>query len=1089
MAADGYSETGKFLAPIEAPDPAAIEIYDADGLDNMRKNLSGSYVLMNDIDLSGFNGGQWVPIGDNIASGNRSRFTGTFDGQGHVIENLTIIADGLYECAGLFGATSGAIIKNLGLEGSNISISYALSEAGGICGISSNSYIFNCYNTGNISSTSSIYPSFAGGICGGSAAFISNCYNTGNILSNSSYYSSYAGGICGDNTASVSNCYNTGNISSSSFSNASFSFAGGISGYSLGLISNCYSTGNISSSSSSPSASSSTLACAGGICSASYASISNCVVLSNQIYAENISYPSRIRSYLISYGDDKTDNLARKGVGGNAIDDSDERIELADAKKQLIYEALGWDFDDIWYMVVDHDYPQLRNMPKPTDGYTVGFEAGNHGKMDPSSASEKVAEGKTVKNVPEIAPGTGYTHIGWKSNFGGTYDDDAVRLYPITRDITFTAVYATTANATVIFDYNGGKAKEIALDEGIEPEKETEPGREVDSDYVSGSPGALYSVPSPAKTGFVHRGWLLAIKPDGWLSEWPSGIYGAAGTVSKYVAQWAPNVNTVTFNAGENGTIVSGEPSKRINYSESVNSVPEIKADSGYVFIGWESGPGAIYSSEAVKLYPVVRDITFTAKYEDAANATVIFDYNGGAAEGETSSYISGKPGTAFTTPEPLRTGYTFSGWSPEMAGEPALGEAKSVIIYLAQWTANSYPVTFMPGTNGTMTPEEYNKPVSHNESVVSVPSITAESGFNFLGWSLNGGTTYYSDEDILEMPITAKADFVAQYQKIVTGGGGGGERPISATLNVKGVNKAADEVIYNQPTTVLVGETEIIPAPIIKGYVLAEESPTSQSITIKSGNNTVTFYYKYIGESMEESSGERLGLDDSGRIGQQNRLPAGAKIKETLETEIHIRYVNGYPDGSFRPGGNITRAEVALIFWRLLKDPAKNDDFTGSFNDIKDDEFYARAVNYLAKIGILQGYRDGSFKPTAAISRVEFVAVAGRFDDLASGIDNPFKDVPADYWAYGYVVSAYQKGWIDGYPGGEFRPQNSISRAEAVKIVNCMLGRGIQVADLPGGLPSFTDLTSSHWAYCEIMEASIEHKFERKEDNWEIWK
>ncbi|MDR2712784.1 MAG: S-layer homology domain-containing protein [Clostridiales bacterium] len=783
----------------------------------------------------------------------------------------------------------------------------------------------------------------------------------------------------------------------------------------------------------------------------------------------------------------KTNNLALENIDGNAIDDSDRRIELADAKEQATYEDLGWDFENIWHMVPGYDYPQFQGLPPagPMSGevFTVAFTAGDNGTMDPSSASEKVAEGKTVKNVPAITSGTGYTHIGWKSNFGGTYDDDAVRLYPITRDITFTAVYATTANATVIFDYNGGKAKEIALDEGIEPEREIEAGREVDSDYVSGSPGSLYTVPSPAKTGFVHRGWLLEIKPDGWLSEWPSGIYGAAGTVSKYVAQWAPNVNTVTFNAGENGTIVSGEPSKRINYSEIVNDVPEIKADSGYVFIGWESGPGAIYSSEAVKLYPVVRDITFTAKYEDAANATVIFDYNGGTAEGETSSYISGKPGTAFTTPEPLRTGYTFSGWSPEMAGEPALGEAKSVIIYLAQWTANSYPVTFMPGTNGTMIPEEYNKPVSHNESVVSVPSITAESGFNFLGWSLNGGTTYYSDEDILEMPITAKTDFVAQYQKIVTGGGGGGggERPASATLTVKGINKAADEVIYNQPTTVLVGETEIIPAPIIKGYVLTEESPTSQSITIKSGNNTVVFYYKYIGESAEDDRG--------GQSGQGGRLPASAKVKEALETEIHINYINGYPNGSVRPDGNITRAEVALIFWRLLKDPAKNDDLTGSFNDIKDDEFYARAVNYLAKIGILQGYRDGSFKPTAAISRVEFVAVAGRFDDLASGIDNPFKDVPADYWAYGYVVSAYQKGWIDGYPGGEFRPQNSISRAEAVKIVNCMLGRGIQVADLPGGLPSFTDLTSSHWAYCEIMEASIEHKFERKEDNWEIWK
>ncbi|MCL1872637.1 MAG: S-layer homology domain-containing protein, partial [Clostridiales bacterium] len=101
----------------------------------------------------------------------------------------------------------------------------------------------------------------------------------------------------------------------------------------------------------------------------------------------------------------------------------------------------------------------------------------------------------------------------------------------------------------------------------------------------------------------------------------------------------------------------------------------------------------------------------------------------------------------------------------------------------------------------------------------------------------------------------------------------------------------------------------------------------------------------------------------------------------------------------------------------------------------------------------------------------------------------NPFTDLTGSHWAYSYIISAYVKGWISGYPDGEFKPQNGISRAEVVKIVNCMLGRGIKLADLPKDLPSYTDLKQSHWAYCEIMEATVSHEFKRQEDGWEIWK
>ncbi|MDR2713570.1 MAG: S-layer homology domain-containing protein [Clostridiales bacterium] len=275
----GYGSNGNFLAPINAPDPDAVKLYTAQDLNNVRNNLSGSYMLMNNIDLADFNSGQWVPIGNASAS-----FTGVFDGQGYVIKNMVISNDG-YQYTGLFGAIGGeANIKNVGLEDTNIDLwhSSANHYAGGICGYSSSSgSVINCYNTGHISSYSYSRYSYAGGICGYSSGsiFISNCYNTGDVATAASNYLesfSHAGGICGysagSGTVSILNCYNTGNISSSI---GDYSDAGGICGRNEARtsISNCYNTGNISSSS--PSCSSSN---AGGICGNNGTSVffSNC---------------------------------------------------------------------------------------------------------------------------------------------------------------------------------------------------------------------------------------------------------------------------------------------------------------------------------------------------------------------------------------------------------------------------------------------------------------------------------------------------------------------------------------------------------------------------------------------------------------------------------------------------------------------------------------------------------------------------------------------------------------------------------------------------------------------------------------------
>ncbi len=223
--------------------------------------------------------------------------------------------------------------------------------------------------------------------------------------------------------------------------------------------------------------------------------------------------------------------------------------------------------------------------------------------------------------------------------------------------------------------------------------------------------------------------------------------------------------------------------------------------------------------------------------------------------------------------------------------------------------------------------------------------------------------------------------------------------------------------------------------------------------------------------------------------IGVATLAPPSPVLASVLETEDHLVYIRGYKDGTIHPNGFITRAEVAMIFWRLTKAPEKNDTAPGAFPDVRDGAWYSQAVNYLAQTGILNGYKDGTFKPNQGITRAEFVTIATRFDSMLEGIVNPFTDVPATHWAYEAIVSALMKGWINGYKSGAFRPNNRLTRAEAVTIVDRMLGRGIERPDVPEELYStWPDLNPEFWAFTAMIEASVSHDYERKDNGYELW-
>ena len=217
---------------------------------------------------------------------------------------------------------------------------------------------------------------------------------------------------------------------------------------------------------------------------------------------------------------------------------------------------------------------------------------------------------------------------------------------------------------------------------------------------------------------------------------------------------------------------------------------------------------------------------------------------------------------------------------------------------------------------------------------------------------------------------------------------------------------------------------------------------------------------------------------------------PTKAEAKPAPVLEVHEAYIKGYPDGTVRPNGNITRAEVATIFARLTQ---KNTlaQFIAQYSDVKVNDWFADSVMKLSSKGILTGYPDGTFKPNRNITRAEFANIVSKYIKNPKDANETFVDVPMNHWAKNAIAMVKAEGWITGYPDGTFRPDAPITRAEAVSIVNRMFDRAadtnfVNVHDYE--IKSFTDLNGSHWAYYEIMEAAHTHDYERLGVRNERW-
>ena len=212
------------------------------------------------------------------------------------------------------------------------------------------------------------------------------------------------------------------------------------------------------------------------------------------------------------------------------------------------------------------------------------------------------------------------------------------------------------------------------------------------------------------------------------------------------------------------------------------------------------------------------------------------------------------------------------------------------------------------------------------------------------------------------------------------------------------------------------------------------------------------------------------------------------------LDTENHYGYIVGYDDGTVRPNGKITRAEVATIFFRLLTDESRDAYWcqTNDFSDVSASDWFNNAISTLTNAGILDGYEDGTFRPNGNITRAEFATIAVRFFDLTYEGEDLFPDI-SDHWARDYINQAAAAGFVNGYEDGTFRPNNAITRAEAVTLVNRTLERKPHKAHLLADMIQWPDnMDQTTWYYADIQEATNSHEYymttSEQGEEYEIW-
>lgn len=420
----------------------------------------------------------------------------------------------------------------------------------------------------------------------------------------------------------------------------------------------------------------------------------------------------------------------------------------------------------------------------------------------------------------------------------------------------------------------------------------------------------------------------------------------------------------------------------------------------------------------------------------------------------------------------------------------------KSDLNFVAQW----WPIVTFNANGGDWEltegrPTERYVPVPANKNHIDSLRPPAREGYTFLGWYDTSGKPIDFKTQTFDRAETVYAHWAKNATvtfKIVNGYWSGNtteDKTVTVVLHPQANGSASGTLGASHVPTIM------IPAA---GY---ENTPGHWDVTPNTEENGISgdVTYTYIFGKKHHSSSSKDENKDKDNNKENNKdnnkdnntgETTPTKVPDLLNGSNHFAYVVGYKDGNVRPQGNITRAETAAIFFRLLKEEVRSENLSkhNDFADVTEDSWYNTAVSTMAGMNILKGRTANSFVPQAPITRAEFAAICARFDSGKAEENNSFTDI-SGHWAEKEIERAATLGWVSGYTDGSFHPDAPITRAEAMTLINRVLCRMPETkADLLDSMTKWPDNQPGAWYYLAVQEATNSHTYEQKDSKYETW-
>lgn len=737
----------------------------------------------------------------------------------------------------------------------------------------------------------------------------------------------------------------------------------------------------------------------------------------------------------------------------------------------------------------------------PDDKYFAGWSI-----VDPTNADLGTIE------TQDPGDSVGYRKLGITAN------KQVVTLY---------AVYKNRDVATVDFavnDSNWGdvdtKSGSFTVQNGKVEEKEVSStatprdGYHFVGWYEKDDNGKLESVSTSAINGTT-----LTVTSDMMQAKLDSLMNKVPVLEVRYVAKFEPNTFTIQYDAnypadaGDKSGEMADQTFSAANASRNLS--PNQFQCKGYTFDGWTTGKGDFYSDGAAFTQTVENEgkVILYAQWEKLADVTIFYTPEPtslGTVElnptesneldpqdGMVSESLNPETGTARGATAVPGEGSVFVGWydaqdterSNLLTGSTAYTPEKDPSgryqdgSYVALFRLKQYVLHYdANGGTGTMGDQTF----PHGQAHPLEKCAFSREGYRFVGWATEStGKVKYEDQKSIKLDEEFK-NLTKDNDTVILCAVWREQRVTfsyeSNDTELGTVSKASETIgaVNGKPT----GSTaQAKSGARFDGWYSADGALLSKELTFvpTKGDGAVwqgTTYYANFSAKRSPSTPSTPAKPDETK-------PTLAPIPEMLNGEDHYAYLLGYEDGTVRPNGSISRAEVATVLFRLLKDDVRMQNLTkdNAYSDVSDTAWYAAAVSTLSKMGVISGYPDSTFRPNAPITRAEFAAMIARFDETAKSADTPFTDI-SGHWAENAIGKAYGNGWVEGSSKTVFCPESNLTRAETATLLNRVLHRlPEKESDLLANQIVWPDNPETFWGYLAIQEATNSHEYERKAD------